>query len=223
MEELHLDYEIKYFKRTKEFRAPPELTKVHPLGKSPVVEIHKKDGSSPIVLAETGHIISYIVSHYDFDKKLTPKTESGQELVDYYYHFAEGSLQFYLVALLVGLIAKKKSPWIGKFLVAKVVDTMNDQYYLTELLKSLDFLEGQLAKKKGGYFVGDELTGADIILSFPIYECVFQDLPRAKEIMGGADLKAKYPHLSAWCDLIIKEPLYLKALEKTNKGIKAKV
>lgn len=223
LEELNLDYEIKYFKRTKEYRAPPELEKVHPLGKSPVVEVYQKDSSSPIVLAETGHIISYIISHYDTNKKLTPKSESGQELVDYYYHFTEGSFQAYLVSLLIGVFAKQKSPWVVRFLVNKVIDTINQQYYLTELIRSLNFLESQLAKKNGGYFVGDKLTGADIILSFPVYECIFNDLPRAKEIIGDADLKKLYLQLSAWSELISQEPLYVKALEKTNQGIKAKV
>ena len=48
-------YEIKRYERDAETQlAPPELKKVHPLGKSPVVE----DGRQ--VLAESGAIIEYL-------------------------------------------------------------------------------------------------------------------------------------------------------------------
>ena len=38
LEELGLDYEIKYYQRNPGF-APPEMKRIHPLGKAPIVEI----------------------------------------------------------------------------------------------------------------------------------------------------------------------------------------
>lgn len=53
-EELEVPYEIKEYKRTKDRTAPPELTSIHPLGKSPVIS----DGS--LVIAESGAIVGML-------------------------------------------------------------------------------------------------------------------------------------------------------------------
>jgi len=55
LEELELDYEIKFYQRDAVTRlAPPELKAIHPLGKSPVIE---HDGR---IIAESGAIIDYL-------------------------------------------------------------------------------------------------------------------------------------------------------------------
>jgi glutathione S-transferase len=53
LEELNVPYEIKEYKRNKDtMLAPPELKKIHPLGKSPVLEnTETKD-----IIAESGAI-----------------------------------------------------------------------------------------------------------------------------------------------------------------------
>ncbi|CUM47829.1 unnamed protein product [Debaryomyces fabryi] len=214
LEELNLEYDLKVYRRTKDYRAPPELNKVHPLGKSPVIEIIKPGRSSPIILAETGFMIDYLIRHYDTEQILVPDNEDDKELVNYYLQFAEGSLQPFLVSLLVNNMAKKMAPFGAGFLVNKVVLQINALYYGPELMKSLDFLENNLKKNKGKFFVGNKLTGADIILSFPIYDNVFGDLERTKAMTGGKiDVVAKYPTLKAWSDTISKEPKLLKANE----------
>ncbi len=37
MEELGLDYEVKYYKRQPNLSAPPALKQIHPLGKAPIL------------------------------------------------------------------------------------------------------------------------------------------------------------------------------------------
>lgn len=60
--------------------APPELQKVHPLGKSPVVTIQAPGSSEPVVLAESGFIFTYLCEHFGQSKALTPKRwKDGQE------------------------------------------------------------------------------------------------------------------------------------------------
>ena len=60
LEELGLPYEVKRYERNKKtMLAPPELKRVHPLGKSPVIE------DSGTVVAETGAIIEYLVEKAD--------------------------------------------------------------------------------------------------------------------------------------------------------------
>lgn len=204
---------MKLYKRTKDYRAPPELTKVHPLGKSPVIEIIRP-GAKPLVVAETGHIIDYLVKNYDTEKKLLPASAEERELVDYYLSFTEGSFQSYLVALLINDMATKIAPFGTRFLVTKVVAGINAAYYGPETKKALDFLEANLKANPGKYFVGDKLTGADIILSFPVYENIFKN-PENSRILAGisGDFVSKYPNLKAWSDMISKEPNLIKADE----------
>src|ERR1700753_2242468 len=86
LEELGLPYEIKQHKRDPQTRlAPPELKKVHPLGKSPVIE---DDGG---VVAESGAIVDHILRRYG-NGRLQPAI-SDPQYDDYVHwmHYAEGS------------------------------------------------------------------------------------------------------------------------------------
>ena len=59
MEELNEPYEIvQHMRDPNTFRSPQTLERVHPLGKAPVIE----DG--PLMLAESGAIIEYLISTY---------------------------------------------------------------------------------------------------------------------------------------------------------------
>jgi len=63
LEELGLPYEMKHYQRDATTRlAPPELTAVHPLGKSPVIT----DGD--VKIAESGAIVDYIIRRYGQEK-----------------------------------------------------------------------------------------------------------------------------------------------------------
>jgi glutathione S-transferase len=53
LEELNVPYEIKQYKRLESLLAPPELKKIHPLGKAPVIE----NTETKEVLAESGAIV----------------------------------------------------------------------------------------------------------------------------------------------------------------------
>ena len=59
LEELGTPYEMKRYQRNAETRlAPPELAKIHPLGKSPVIT----DGG--VTVAESGAIVEYLVANF---------------------------------------------------------------------------------------------------------------------------------------------------------------
>lgn len=88
LEELNVDYEIKAYPRTKEYLAPKELLDVFPTGMSPVLTIIK-EGSEPLTIGESGHIVNYLIEYYDKNGKFTPKTHNDKELVDFYLHFSE--------------------------------------------------------------------------------------------------------------------------------------
>lgn len=115
LEELKVNFDTKVYHRNKQTMfAPPELEKVHPLGKSPVVVITPPgEGAEPIVLAESGHMANYLCEHFPEGRRLVPqKWKEGMEgkiggeteawlRNQYFLHYSEGSLMPYL---LLGLV-----------------------------------------------------------------------------------------------------------------------
>ena len=66
------------FKRSSDMLAPPELKKVHPLGKAPVIGITAPGKTEPLILAESAFITEYLTDH--FAPHLAPKKfEEGKE------------------------------------------------------------------------------------------------------------------------------------------------
>ena len=109
-----IDYDVKIYKRNPQL-APPELKKVHPLGKSPVITIETPATTEPLVLAETGALTEYLTDY--FAQHLVPtrykpgkENQVGGESEEwlryrYFMHYAEGSL---MTLLLVGLFIDRK-------------------------------------------------------------------------------------------------------------------
>ncbi|KAK6459595.1 glutathione S-transferase [Scheffersomyces xylosifermentans] len=212
---LGLDYELRvYLRHPQTWRGPKELFDVHPTGKVPIVEVIFADGREPLKLAETGHIIQFILRYYDHNHILYPKNPMEQLKVDYYLHFSEGSIQPILITLLINNAAKSLAPF-GLKRVTKIVSKgLNNGYYLHEWKLFMNFLEKELAKNGTGYFVGDKLSAADVILSFPIYENIFDNLDGVKECTGEkGDLRKMYPHLARWADMVGNDPSYIKVTD----------
>lgn len=71
---------MKVYHRQQNKLAPAELTKVHPLGKSPVVTIDVPGATQPMVLAESAFIVQYLSEHFPQTRNLVPKRwKDGQE------------------------------------------------------------------------------------------------------------------------------------------------
>lgn len=109
-------------------QAPPELEKVHPLGKAPIVSITVPDASDPtterqLVLAESGFIAQYLCENFGQTKPLLPKRyRDGQEgtvggetdewmRYQYFLHYAEGSL---MPPLFVAIVLDSKPTLLPK-------------------------------------------------------------------------------------------------------------
>jgi glutathione S-transferase len=110
LEECSVDYDIEILKRTPEMQAPPELKKIHPLGKSPVIKVAAPGRTDPLMLAESGFITEYLTDN--FAPHLAPKKyEDGkqgpgletEEWLRYHFfmHYAEGSLMALMVTNLI--------------------------------------------------------------------------------------------------------------------------
>ena len=146
LEELDLPYEVRRYERDpKTMLAPPELKKVHPLGKAPVIEDQGR------VIAETGAIVEYLVESAG---RLGPPANREAVLrYRHFLHYAEGSMMPPLLALLIinrlGMLGKP-----AKGAVQRMLDT------------HLDWLETELATRD--WFAGEQFTAADIMMSFPL-------------------------------------------------------
>ncbi|MBC7735625.1 MAG: glutathione S-transferase [Bacteriovorax sp.] len=197
LEELGLPYEIrKYARDAKTMLAPPELLKMHPLGKSPVTT---DDG---VTVAESGAIVEYLVERYG-DGRLAPAIGTPQRLQwRYWLHFAEGSaMSPLLLKLIFDRIPQSPMPFfvkpIARGICAKVLALMVEP----NLKRQLDFMEAELGKSD--WFAGEAFSAADIQMSFPV-EAAAQR----------AGLNASRPKLMAFLKRIHARPAYKKALER---------
>ena len=110
LEELGTPYEIVHYKRDAVTRlAPPELKKVHPLGKSPVIS----DGD--LVVAESGAIIEYLTKTYGKGKFWPADGSPGWIEHSHWMHFAEGSAMLpFLLGLYVGMLGESGALRCGR-------------------------------------------------------------------------------------------------------------
>lgn len=150
LEELELPYEIRRYERDpRTMLAPPELRKVHPLGKAPVIV------DAGRVVVESGAIVEYLVEKAE--GRLGPPA-NREAVLRYrqFLHYAEGSMMPPLMAMLVvnrlGLLGRPARATVQKMLDGH-----------------LDWLESELAERD--WFAGDSFTAADVMMSFPLEAC----------------------------------------------------
>ena len=198
LEELALPYEIvRYQRDAKTMLAPPELRRVHPLGKSPVVTTD--DG---LTLAESGAIIETVVERYG-QGQLAPAVGTPEALrYRYWLHYAEGSaMPPLLLKLVFDKIENTPMPFFVKPIAKAISGKAKSGFITPQITTHLDFMEAELGKSP--WFAGDEFTGADIQMSFPV---------EAAQARGG--LNASRPKLMAYLERIHARPAYQRALER---------
>jgi glutathione S-transferase len=182
LEELGAPYEIVHYTRMSPMPlAPPELKAVHPLGKSPVIT----DGD--VTIAESGAIVEYILDTYGKGRMRPPPGSSDHLKYVEWMHYAEGSAMLpLLMHMYLGFLGEAAAPLKPR------VDS--------EIANHLSYLEKAIAGRP--FFVGDDLTGADIQLSF---------------VLEAADASGQlkpYPALAAYLARMQARPAYRRAIEK---------
>ena len=182
LEELGVDYEIERYQRDAETNlAPPELLEVHPLGKSPVVT------DDDMTIHESAAIVDYLINKYG-NGALQPSTGSA-DYVRYveWMHYAEGSA---MLPLLLNLYTSRLGDAAAP-LAPRIVSEINNHF---------SFMNNALEGRE--YFVGSNLTGADIMLSFPL------------EAAATTGALGEMANLSAFVERMWARPAYRAALEK---------
>jgi glutathione S-transferase len=184
LEELGLDYEVRRYKRDPVTRlGPPELRSIHPLGKSPIIV---DDGAT---MAETGAIVEYLVERYG-EGRLRPPPGAPERLrYTYWLHYAEGSaMPPLLLGLVTGRLGEAAKPALP--------------FVSAQIKLHFDYIDSELAKSP--WFAGENLSGADIMMSFP--------LERAAKLKDAATR----PHILDFVERIVKRPAYARAVARSD-------
>ena len=199
MEELGVDYELKVYERAPQTSlAPADYRALHPLGKAPIVT----DGDT--VLAETGAIVEYFLEKYP-DAGLQPPPGTPERVkYQYWMHTAEGSLMPLLMMQLFFNRMENEPPFPIKQMVRMVTGKVRGFYLTPSLTNLLTYINDELGKST--YFAGETLTGADIMMSFPL---------EAATARGG--MNDSIPHVLSWLERIHAHPAYKRAEEKGGK------
>ena len=149
VEELGLDYTLTIYERDRHMRAPPELRKAHPLGKSPVIE----DGD--LRLAESGAIAAYLIDTYDPEHRLAPPRDdvAARARWTQWLHYSEGSA---FVPLLIKLLLRGDSE---PALISGFADG--------EVSLHLGYMEDFLGDK--AFLLGERLQGPDFGATYIVH------------------------------------------------------
>jgi len=197
LEELGVDYEIKRYQRDETTSlAPPELSAVHPLGKSPVIT----DGD--VTVAESGLIVEYLIEKYG-NGRLMPAVGTPEHLqFRYWMHYAEGTfMPLMIIALILNRIETAPVPFFIKPVTKQIAVKAMEGYAGPNIKLNLEYLEATL--QESAWFCGDEMTGADILMSFPIEAAATR-----------TELPDDYPALNEFQQRIRALPAYKRAIEK---------
>lgn len=184
LEELGVEYTVVAYRRDPVTRlAPPELKAVHPLGKSPVI---RDDGR---VIIESGAIVDYLVRRYGHGRFAPATNAPDYERYVQLLHYAEGSAMLpLLLKLYVGRLGEAGAPLQPRI--------------QSELQNHLGWLDGELAGRD--FFVGNDLTGADVQLSFVAQLAV--------QFCG----REAFPNLTRFADRVEARPAYQRAIAKSG-------
>ena len=203
LEELGVPYELRHYKRDPQTRlAPPELKRVHPLGKSPVIS------NGDIVVAESGAIIEYLIECYGNQapmelSHLEPLRGTAEHRqCRFWMHYAEGSLMNWLVMKLVfDTIPKQPMPFFVRPVARALCGKVQQKLIAPNVQTALAFMEDHLASHR--WFAGEHLSMADFQMSFAV-----------EAALARAENEAAWPHLIAYRERMRARTAYQRALSK---------
>jgi len=193
LEELGVPYQIVRYQREKTMLAPASLKKVHPLGKSPVIE------DEGLVIAESGAILEYLQETYDPQQRFKPQEMPHKQDYRFWLHYAEGSLMpLLLMKLVLASLGKPPVPF-GVRSIGKMLGKGVQKAYLNRQIEThAHFIEAQLGHRS--WFAGNQLSMADIQMSFPVFALLAR---------GGVE---NLPNLRAWKKRVEMRPAWQRAV-----------
>jgi glutathione S-transferase len=180
LEEIGVDYDVKHYARdAKTSLAPPELLAIHPLGKSPMIEM---DGR---LITESAAIVEMLCTKHA--PHMIPAHTSDAYIQHLeLMHFAEGSA---MTPILLNLYVGKLGD-AGKPLHPRIQHQLDSHFgYMNDVLGDT------------GHYVLDDLSAVDIMLSFPAEIAMMQDraadFPRLAQFVERIHARPAYQRATA--------------------------
>lgn len=195
LEELSIPYTLKTYQRAP-LLSPAALKSQHPLGASPVLEDHTSPGA-PIVLAESGAIVEYIIGKYAQGRLALGPAHPDFAHYLYWFHFSNATLQpgIFRRALLRGAIPDAAAD--PRFLGADA-----------RVRAALAHLDQRL--RASVWLAGDEFTAADVMTGW----CV-----TTMRMFEPIDL-SEYDGILAWVRRFGERETYRRAMGKSDPEIR---
>jgi glutathione S-transferase len=189
VEELGLPYELIHHQRDPQtFRSPASLWAVSPQGKSPVIQ----DGDCTV--CESGAVVEYLIERHG-GGRLRPRSDAP-EFPAYlqWMHAAEATLMVPILFDLLGGMLQVNSAAYTAF--------MDGEYQTT-----LRHLDTTLSRQP--YVAGNELSGADIMVSYDLHLANGTSAPAFKT---SAPIHS-FEHISAYLQRVEARPAYRRMRE----------
>jgi glutathione S-transferase len=199
LEELGLDYEVKTYARdSKSNLAPAAYKKIHPLGKSPIVEI---DGETYV---ETAAIMELILETRAPGKLQPAPGHADRYRYLHWMHAVEGSLMPLLVMGLILGRMEERAPFFAKPIAKALVKAVREGYLGPSLAGQMSWLDTECGRSE--WIAGDEFSAADIQLAFPL----------AAAAARGA-LSPAHGNIKAYVERLTARPAYQAAMAKAGE------
>ncbi|MGU3391276.1 glutathione S-transferase family protein [Sphingomonas sp. M1A8_2b] len=145
LEELGIEYDLVKYERDANFRAPPELKAIHPLGKAPVLV------DDALTLAESASILAYVDERYG-DRRFSPPAVSDAAAIhDEWLQYVESSASLPIMMTMFGKRMGGLPDGLAKFTGPEVT-------------KTLDYIASGVGD--GPYLMGEALMLADIQMCY---------------------------------------------------------
>jgi glutathione S-transferase len=190
-EELAIPYQlIRYERDPKTQLAPAAYRALHPFGTAPVIT----DGD--LVLGESGAIIEYVIAKHGGGRLAIRADQPGFADYLFWLHFANASL---MPSSMLDLIAHRLQGSSEDPIVATMRERSD---------RAFDMVERRVAAVP--YFAGQEFTGADIIMLFPL---------TTMRAFAPRDISA-LPATRAYLQRIAARPAYQRAMQKADPDFK---
>lgn len=188
--ELGLPHEEKVYNFYNEERVDPDYLKINPGGTFPTVE---DDG---LILTESGAVINYLLRKYGAGR-FQPKTIQEQAMVDQWMFWSEGNFAI-----------QQRYFWDHSVPKPACISDPIDSIGMEGKRQAIKYsLQLELALRDTGFVVGDELTAADFMLSFPLY------------LADKAGWFTTRPKIRAYMERILARPAFQEAIGDTEESL----
>ncbi|KAK5167060.1 uncharacterized protein LTR77_007790 [Saxophila tyrrhenica] len=194
LEELGLDYEVKFSPRENGIAPAAFKKEAGGLGKFPTLQ----DGD--VTLYESGNIAEYLCDTYDKQHRLLPPLGDPKRYeVLQWVHAAEATWALHGIAILYVRWHQKDGD------VKKTEEGLSKN-----VINDMNLLESTLEKSSGKFLLGDKVTVADTLMHFSAVFILARDLG-----VKGED----YPRCKKFIQDCEATESYKKAVERTGHSL----